>query len=91
MNDLRQFWFRFEPMPRPTAINLGCGVTAFSREDALALLQERVFGANGAPPLVEIIDDITRAALDPKHVIPNLGKLEERGVWFPQGYDGPRE
>jgi hypothetical protein len=90
VNDLRPFWFRFESMPTPTAINLGCGVTAFSREDALALLQERVFGANGIPRLVEVIDDITRAALDPKHVVPNLGKLEERGVWFPQGYDEPR-
>jgi hypothetical protein len=90
VSDLRPFWFRFEPMPTPTPINLGCGVTAFSREDALALLQERVFGANGVPRLVEVIDDITRAALDSKHVVPNLGKLEERGVWFPQGYDEPR-
>jgi hypothetical protein len=88
---LRQFWFRFEPFPTPTAINLGCGVTAFSREDALALLRERVFGANGSPPLVEVIDDIARTALDPKHVLPNLGKLEQRGVWFPQGYDEPHQ
>jgi hypothetical protein len=85
---LRPFWFRFEPMPAPTAINLGCGVTAFSREDALALLQQRVFGANGIPPLVEVIEDVTRAAIDP-HVVPNIGTLEERGVWFPQGYDEP--
>ena len=85
---LRPFWFRFEPIP--TAINLGCGVTAFSREDALAVLQQRVFGANGIPPLVEVIEDITRTALDPKHVVPNIGMLEERGVWFPQGYDEPR-
>jgi hypothetical protein len=90
VGDLRQFWFTFEPMPTPAAINLGCGVTAFSREDALALLRERVFGANGVPPVVEVIDDITRTALDQKHVVPNLGKVEERGVWFPQGYDDPR-
>jgi hypothetical protein len=77
-------------MPTPTAINLGCGVTAFNRENALALLQRRVFGAIGIPPVVEVIEDITRAGLDPKHVVPNLGKLEERGVWFPQGYDDPR-
>jgi len=87
MGNLRRFWFRFEQIPTPTPVNLGCGVTAFSREDALALLRERVFGENGTPPLVEIIDDITRTALESKHVAPNIGKLEERGVWFPQGYD----
>jgi hypothetical protein len=72
-------------MPTPAAINLGCGVIAFSREDALALLRERVF-----LPVLEVIDDITRTALDQKHVVPNLGRVEERGVWFPQGYDEPR-
>ena len=91
MSNLRQFWFRFEPLPKPTAINLGCGVTAFSLEDALALLRERVFGADEIPPLVQIIDDVSREALDQKHVVPNLGKLDQRGIWFPQGYDDPRQ
>jgi hypothetical protein len=89
MGNLRQFWFRFEPLPTPTAINLGCGVSAYSRDDALALLRDRVFGGSGGPPLVEVIDDVTRGELDPKHVLPNLGRLDLRGVWFPQGYDEP--
>jgi hypothetical protein len=47
MGKLRQFWFKFEQMPAPTPVNLGCGVTAFSREDALSLLREKIFGENG--------------------------------------------
>jgi hypothetical protein len=89
MTNLRKFWFKFERLPAPTAINLGCGVTAHSREDALALLKERVFGNNPVPPIVEVVEDVTEAALERKHVLPNLGNVEERGVWFPQGYYEP--
>jgi hypothetical protein len=89
MSGLRQFWFKFERLPVPAAINLGCGVTARSREDALALLRERVFGSDDLPPLVEVVDDVKTAALEPKHVLPNLGNPLERGVWFPQGYEQP--
>ena len=89
VRELHQFWFKFERLPTATAINLGCGVTAYSREDAVALLRERVFGANGPPPVLEIVDDVTAATLDPKHVLPNIGNLAERGIWFPQGYDEP--
>jgi hypothetical protein len=91
MADLRRFWFKFERLPTPTAINLGCGVTAYDRDDALNLLQERVFRTNPLPAVVEIIDDVATARLDPKHVLPNLGNPAERGVWFPQGYDAPRD
>ena len=90
MSELRRFWFRFERLLTPTAVNLGCGVTAYSREDAITLLRERVFGANGPPPLIEAIENVTIAALDVNHVLPNLGNLECRGVWFPQGYGEPR-
>jgi hypothetical protein len=90
MSNLRQFWFRFEKPPTPTPINLDCGVTAFSKEDALQLLRERVFGAEDVPPLAQVIEDVRPEALERKHVVPNLGKIEQRGIWFPQGYDGPK-
>jgi len=90
MAHLRRFWFEFEQIPRPTAVNLGCGVTAYSREDALALVRERVFGANG-PALVRVIDDVTPDQLETNHVLPNLGNVVQRGIWFPQGYDEPLE
>jgi hypothetical protein len=49
-----------------------------------------VFGANGPPAPVQVIEDVSREALDQKHVVPNLGKLEQRGIWFSQGYDDPK-
>ncbi len=91
MSDLRRFWFKFERLPAPTPINLGCGVTAYSRDDALALLRDRVFGARGLPPITQVIEDVSTTRLDPKHVLPNLGNPAQRGVWFPQGYDEPRK
>lgn len=86
MSNLRKFWFRFEALPRPTAINLGCGVTADSRDDALQLLREHVFGPNGPPPIVEYIEDVELDQIEQKHARPNIGDPQRRGIWFPQGY-----
>jgi hypothetical protein len=91
MSNLRRYWFKFERLPVPAAVNLGCGVTAHSRDDALALVKERVFGTEKLPPLVEVVDDVDVSSLERKHVLPNLGNLRERGIWFPQGYDRPLE
>lgn len=87
MTRLRKFWFRFEKHPRPTAINLGCGVTAYDYNDAIVVLRERVFGPNGPPEILELIEDIEVEALEKNHVLPNLGNFETRGVWFPRGYE----
>ena len=59
---------------------VGFGVTAFSVEDALFLLE-----AEGClmPPDVEITADVDVSQLDAKHVIPNAGPSCFRGVWFP--------
>jgi hypothetical protein len=47
MTELHKYWFRFEKIAKPTAVNLGCGVTAYSEQDALELLRNAIFGANG--------------------------------------------
>jgi hypothetical protein len=84
---VRKYWFRFERRPKPTAINLGCGVTAYDYDDAIGLLRDRIFGANGPPPIVEAIEDVDLSSLEQKHVLPNIGDTATRGIWFPQGYD----
>ena len=89
MQTLRKYWFEFEKLPKPTAINLGCGVTAYDGEDAIRLLQEFVFGPNGPPPIVKRVEDVELSTLDPNHVLPNLGDVNRRGIWFPQGYNTP--
>ena len=84
---LRRFWVRFEQLPRPTAINLGCGVTALSLNDALSIIQERVFGDDPCPSIVECIEDVSLEQIEQKHARPNIGNVLRRGVWFPQGFD----
>ncbi|HEX2581552.1 MAG TPA: hypothetical protein VHL08_06195 [Dongiaceae bacterium] len=83
---LKRYWFQFEALPRPTALNLGCGVTAFDYDDAIYLLCERVFGQNGPPPIIKCIENIDFSALEKGHVLPNIGQPDARGIWFPQGY-----
>jgi len=90
MKSLRRYWFKFEKLPRPSAINLGCGVSAYDYEDAIILLRERVFGANGPPHIEQCIEDVDITTLESKHVLPNLGVVDVRGIWFPQGYEEPR-
>ena len=90
MAHLKKFWFCFEPFPKPSPINLGCGVTAYNYDDAVYLLQDRVFGEHGVPRIVECIENIEQTALDQKHVLPNIGDAAIRGIWFPQGYGVPK-
>lgn len=87
---LKKFWFRFEPFPKPSPLNMGCGVTAYSYEDALYLLQDHVFGENEIPRMMECIENIEQTALDQKHILPNIGDATIRGIWFPLGYEVPR-
>jgi len=86
MSTLKRFWFTFAPMAHPTAINLGCGVTAINQQDALAILKQTVFRGRNMPQIREVIENIDISALDQRHVIPNMGPPHVRGVWFPLGY-----
>jgi hypothetical protein len=86
METVRKFWFQFEKLERPTALNLGCGVSAADYEDALNLLKERIFGPNGPPQIVRCIEDVQTTDLEKNHVLPNIGQMDIRGIWFPQGY-----
>lgn len=88
MRKLRRFWFNFERIGEMTPLNLGCGVTAYDYDDAIALLRERVFTKTAMPKIARCIPDVDVATLDANHVLPNLGSVIERGIWFPQGYEG---
>jgi hypothetical protein len=65
----------------------GCGVTAWSHEDALRLLRERVFVRQPLPPVRRCVEDVDVSTLDPGHVLPNMADPTRRGVWFPLGCD----
>lgn len=87
MTLLHRYWLRFDLQdPRPSVLRVGCGVTAFSREDALSLVRQEVFGGAALPPVVEIVEDVDVSALDAGHILPNMEEPVSRGVWFPMGY-----
>jgi hypothetical protein len=82
---LTRYWFEFDWGERPPmrAEGLGCGVTAFDREDALGLLAEAVFANSEVPAVKHVTEDVDIQTLDEGHVLPNMGIPSERGVWFP--------
>jgi hypothetical protein len=86
MKPLRRYWFNFETFARPTPLNLGCGVTAYDYADATNLLREGMFSGKELPLIVGCVEDVDVSTLDPKHILPNLGLVDVRGIWFPQGY-----
>lgn len=85
MKFLTRYWITFERLANPTPLNLGCGVTAFSREDALEIVRERAFAGRTMPKIVDVLEDIDVSTLDPKHIAPNIGSVTSRGIWFPIG------
>lgn len=87
MKSLRRFWFNFEKLGNPTPLNLGCGVTAYDYDDATSLLRDRVFVGQELPMIAGCIEDIDVSTLDEKHVLPNMGLVTVRGIWFPLGYE----
>ncbi|TWF32857.1 hypothetical protein FHW36_113112 [Chitinophaga polysaccharea] len=85
----RRFWFEFEidtAFNYPAGIGFGCGVTALSYEDAVEILDEKVFTTIKRPPFKKIIENMDIRMLDNGHVIPNMESPVYRGIWFPLGY-----
>jgi hypothetical protein len=83
---LCRFWFTFIDPPKLSPLNLGCGVTAYDYADAVKILQEKVFYGKSMPTINSIAEDVDIQTLDRNHVLPNIGVVTDRGVWFPLGY-----
>ncbi|HEX5454320.1 MAG TPA: hypothetical protein VFX06_11050 [Stellaceae bacterium] len=83
---LKRYWTSFERFPAPTPLNLGCGVTAWTAEDAFSLIKERVFSGNELPKIISCVENIDIRNIDQGHVRPNMGDVTVRGIWFPLGY-----
>lgn len=81
---LTRFWFEFDELADPPpGARLGCGVTAMSRSDAEQLMRDG--SGRDLPPIRRVIEDVDVATLDEGHVLPNVGDVSVRGVWFPRG------
>jgi hypothetical protein len=91
MSLLKRFWFEFDISKDDlhryssySGLKMGCGVTAFSYEDALVVLRERRFKKDPLPSIRNVIEEIDVSTLDPDHVLPNIGVPIWRGIWFPR-------
>jgi hypothetical protein len=81
---LTRYWFEFEPTTKPTRwSSFGCGVTALDYDDAVRLLRERVFKGHELPPITRCVENVDVRTLDRGHVLPNMGVVIFRGVWWP--------
>ena len=90
MIELHRYWVTFDTGRGPlrygswAGLSAGCGVTAWTREDALFLLQRDLFRQQPMPPVVSVIEDIDPSTLDAGHILPNIGVVTWRGVWYPR-------
>ncbi|HCN30769.1 MAG TPA: hypothetical protein DIT64_19015 [Verrucomicrobiales bacterium] len=76
---LKTYWIE-----SPAIGFLGLGVTAFSRDDAFQLLSASGYVLSPEDPSIRITEGIQVADLDQNHIIPNMGPIVFRGVWFPR-------
>jgi hypothetical protein len=75
------FWI--QPLSDGAFAPHGYGVTAFSLSDALQILRE--FGHKLPNDLsrFKITEGVRVSDLDQNHIVPNIGPIVVRGVWFP--------
>ena len=64
---------------------LGFGVTARSLNDALAIIRALDYGRYLPDDLagVQVTEGVTVAELDQSHIVPNMGPITVRGMWYP--------
>ncbi|MEM9683668.1 MAG: hypothetical protein AAF942_10425 [Pseudomonadota bacterium] len=89
---LHPYWIEFDLSiddDPPFGFLLGCGVTAFTQDDALAIVRDLAFGGTNLPRITKLIEDVDVRTLDEGHVRPNMGTVSIRGIWFPLGYENP--
>ena len=83
---MQRFWIKIEPLPYPSSLNSGCGITANSADEAAAILLERAAAVGDKVSIVNITQNIDISTLDQKHVVPNMGNIFRKGIWWPNGY-----
>jgi hypothetical protein len=64
---------------------LGIGVTAWSLDDAVAIMNSEGYGRWLPADRRDLVvtEGITVAELDQRHIVPNMGPIVVRGIWYP--------
>jgi hypothetical protein len=87
---MRRFWFDFDfenYYKIPNGLKIGCGVTAYNYQDAIGLMEEKIFKGKQFPTINNVVENIDVSTLDKGHILPNMKPPNMRGIWFPIGYD----
>ena len=71
---LRRYWFK-------TRENTGIGVTGYTVDDARNLIDDASLAWDYE--VLEVVEDVDIRDLDQGHVVPNIGPVNFRGVWYP--------
>lgn len=84
----KRYWIEFEidldDWGSPNSLlRAGCGVTGVNLDDCLCLIQQQILNGAELPPMKRVIEDVDISTLDSNHVIPNMGLVIKRGIWFP--------
>ena len=60
------------------------GVSAYSLADALALLHAYGYEVDPADPTLEVRENVKLTPFEERHLGPNMGPMQLRGVWYPR-------
>ena len=65
---------------------IGFGITAWTFQDAWNIIHMLGYGEYLPEDMtkVHVIEGIKVAELDPNHVVPNMGPINLRGMWYPK-------
>jgi hypothetical protein len=60
------------------------GVSGYSIEDALSLLRDAGFVIDPTSPSVAVREHARLTDFEARHIGPNMGPMQLRGVWYPR-------
>ena len=83
-----RYWFEFYETKDiySLGLQLGCGVTAFNKEDAIKIIEETIFIHKELPAIKKCIENIDMRNLDQGQVVANMWAPNFRGIWYPIGF-----
>lgn len=88
---LKRYWIEPDFSTYEEKIPMGCrmgiGVTAYTYEDALEIIKEKIFNNSSLPSILNVIENVDISNLDENQVLPNMNTPTIRGIWFPLGYE----
>jgi hypothetical protein len=87
---MKKFWFEFDFVGVnnvPNGVDMGIGVTAFNYDDAISILNLKVFKTYRLPTIKKMTEAIDIATLDKQQILTATLPDNLRGVWYPLGYN----